>query len=293
MDAKDREIMHLLVKIIFGMSLLILVACQPDSPTGALRIDTVPPDVPLTIDGNFVGNSPSGAGQYFAIEISEGQHIVSALVDVDKEKQLYVEKNIFVAADTLQTITLKLEERLTPFGVEEIKRRETEAAEKKRLEEIELKRREVIAQERKKKEAERALELKIANKPFADILKSNPIKSGRKYHKNNFKYTAEGCNITVAKYYPNHHFTVTATVNAKNLNPENISIGRQWESKIMKYSGVEYKFNCKGGNDCIQVKAPGGTAKEAEEEYINVSIDDKHLAEPIASAVKEITKNCQ
>ena len=111
--------MRFLTNTIFCFFLFLVVACQPEPPKGTLRIDTNPPDVPLTINGKFVGNSPVGAGQYFAIELTEGEHVVDALIDIDKSKQLIAKKNIYVAQDTLQSITLKLEERLTPFGEEE------------------------------------------------------------------------------------------------------------------------------------------------------------------------------
>jgi len=94
MDVKDRKMMRLSMIIYLGISLLMLASCQQEIPKGALRIDTIPPDVPLTIDGNFVGNSPAGAGQYFAIELPEGEHIISALVDVDREKQFFLEKKV-------------------------------------------------------------------------------------------------------------------------------------------------------------------------------------------------------
>lgn len=151
MDVKDRKMMRALTIIFFGISLLILVGCQPEPLKGALRIDTIPPDVPLTIDGNFVGNSPAGAGQYFAIQLPEGEHVISALVDVDKEKQLFFEKKVFVAPDTLQTMTLKLEERLTLLGEQEKIRRDAKEAEQKRLMEIERKKKAAVLAERERK----------------------------------------------------------------------------------------------------------------------------------------------
>jgi formylglycine-generating enzyme required for sulfatase activity len=75
-----------------------------------LRIATEPGDAQIMIDGKLKGNSPSEAGQSFAIKLDEGEHTVSA-VKPNGLKEHFGEKKIFVADDTMQTITLKLEER--------------------------------------------------------------------------------------------------------------------------------------------------------------------------------------
>lgn len=114
------------------VSCVLIVACQPppepEKPKGILRIATVPTDMPITVDGRLKGNSPSGDGQFFSISLEEGNHTISIFKSIDDEKDQYFEKNVYVAADTVQVITLEAKERLTAFGTEEKIRRENEAA---------------------------------------------------------------------------------------------------------------------------------------------------------------------
>jgi len=116
---------------------LVVVACkpapEPEKPKGILRIATIPTDMPITVDGQLKGNSPSGEGQFFLITLEEGEHTIEILKTVDPEKEHYAKKTIFLAADTVAIVTLEAEQRLTPFGETEKQRRDVEKAEKERL----------------------------------------------------------------------------------------------------------------------------------------------------------------
>jgi len=129
---------------------LTLTACQPppepEKPKGTLRIKTDPLDVPININGEFRGQSPAGVGETFAVILEEGSYKISSLVEIDPEREQFGEKEIVVTRDTLQSITLNLDERLTEFGEQEKARRAAEAAEKAKAEEE--KRQKALAQKR-------------------------------------------------------------------------------------------------------------------------------------------------
>jgi formylglycine-generating enzyme required for sulfatase activity len=78
---------------------------------GMLRIVTEPGDAQIFINGKRKGNSPAEAGQSFAIKLDEGEYRVQALQSDGGPKEHYAEKTVFVAEDSLQTLTLPLKER--------------------------------------------------------------------------------------------------------------------------------------------------------------------------------------
>jgi len=296
--------MRLILKIFIGLALLILFGCTPEVPKGTLRIDTIPTDVPLTINGNFVGNSSSGVGQYFAIELPEGDHNITALVVIDKEKQLFIDKSIFVAPDTLQTITLKLEERLTGFGEQEKSRREAEAAEKKRLAEIEAKRQEAIKAEKRRKEAEKLKALRVKNKPYSDYLNAQKIYVGknRQAGASIIEYKVDGCmikvNIDNFDYVQNFSVNATSLDATKSANVENSKFYFVGSSLFGgEYAGeretVQYKLVCKGANKCIK---PDDTRDSNTNNRMSVTVDhiDKaNYAAEVNAALVNVIKNCQ
>lgn len=77
---------------------------------GMLRIATKPGDAQLFINGQRKGNSPSEEGQNFAIKVRSGDYTVEA-IKPQGPTELYGKKTIFVADDTLQTLTIELAER--------------------------------------------------------------------------------------------------------------------------------------------------------------------------------------
>ncbi len=78
---------------------------------GMLRIVTEPGDAKILINGKQKGNSPAEAGQSFAIKLDEGEYQIQAIKSSGGPKEQFAEKKVFVADETMQTITLKLEDR--------------------------------------------------------------------------------------------------------------------------------------------------------------------------------------
>jgi formylglycine-generating enzyme required for sulfatase activity len=79
---------------------------------GMLKILTEPGNAKIYINGKRKGNSPSEAGQTFAIKLDEGAYRIEAIKDTGGFMELYgANSDVYVAEDALQTITLKLSER--------------------------------------------------------------------------------------------------------------------------------------------------------------------------------------
>ena len=98
------------------IGLFALFGCQQQSK-GVVRINTEPGGAAITIDGKPKGNTPTNAGQFLTISLPKGQYIIEALLPVDNETEKYAQKDIFIAADTIQTLDLELESRLTPAEI--------------------------------------------------------------------------------------------------------------------------------------------------------------------------------
>jgi formylglycine-generating enzyme required for sulfatase activity len=77
---------------------------------GMLRIATKPGDAQIFINGQRKGNSPSEEGQNFAIKLRSGEYTVEA-IKPQGPTELFGKKTIFVADDSLQTITIEMAER--------------------------------------------------------------------------------------------------------------------------------------------------------------------------------------
>lgn len=162
------------------VALLTLPACnqapppEPEKPKGKIRIATVPYEARLTINGEYKGNSPSEDGEYFVISISEGDHKIDALLDVNEELQKFATKTLFLASDTEQTVTLKLEDRLTDFGIEQKAIRDAEAAKQARIAEEKRQKAAAIALQKKQEAEAKALEdkRKAEAKALADKRKA-------------------------------------------------------------------------------------------------------------------------
>jgi formylglycine-generating enzyme required for sulfatase activity len=88
-----------------------------------LRIVTEPGDAQIFINGKRKGNSPSEAGQSFAIKLEEGEYRVHAVKSDGGPKEQYGDKTIFVAEDSLQTISVQLKERPSASFRENLKRK--------------------------------------------------------------------------------------------------------------------------------------------------------------------------
>jgi formylglycine-generating enzyme required for sulfatase activity len=76
----------------------------------------------IFINGKRQGNSPAVAGQLFAIKLDEGEYVVEAIKDSGGAMELYgVKKDVFVAGNSKQTITLVLKERQSAAFLEKLK----------------------------------------------------------------------------------------------------------------------------------------------------------------------------
>ncbi len=93
---------------------------------GMVKIVTTPGDAKIFINGKRKGSSPSEPGQTFAIKLREGEYMIEVRKNIDDLKYYYAKKPVFVAEDVLQTVSLKLTEKLTELG--EQKKREASAA---------------------------------------------------------------------------------------------------------------------------------------------------------------------
>ena len=94
---------------------------------GMVKIVTTPGDAKIFINGKRKGNSPSEAGQTFAIKLPEGEYVVKVVKPAGKHYEYHGTKTVFVAEDTLQTVSLKLKKQFTKLG------KKREAAKKKAL----------------------------------------------------------------------------------------------------------------------------------------------------------------
>lgn len=79
---------------------------------GMLKIVTEPGDAKIYINGKRKGTSPAKAGQTFAIKLPEGEYKIEAVKGSGGPTELYGENaDVFVAEDTMQTITIALAKR--------------------------------------------------------------------------------------------------------------------------------------------------------------------------------------
>ena len=91
---------------------------EDESKQGMVRITTDPGNAQLFVDGERKGNSPTEVGQSFAIKLKEGSYTISAK-KADGIEYEYVGKkeDLFIAAETMQSVVLKLERIQTPEGM--------------------------------------------------------------------------------------------------------------------------------------------------------------------------------
>ncbi|MBV5327358.1 MAG: SUMF1/EgtB/PvdO family nonheme iron enzyme, partial [Chlorobium sp.] len=99
-----------------ALTALLVSAPAIAGDKGMLRIVTEPGDALISINGKPKGNSPAEVGQSFAIKLDEGEYQVQA-VKPNGLKEQFAEKKVFVADDTMQSITLKLTERASQTAV--------------------------------------------------------------------------------------------------------------------------------------------------------------------------------
>ena len=101
--------------IALSFALAALTAPSAWADKGILQISTTPGDAKIYIDGKRKGNSPSDSEQAFIIQLKEGEYLVEARIEMESDGQFkfenYAQKSIFIADDTIQSVSLKLELR--------------------------------------------------------------------------------------------------------------------------------------------------------------------------------------
>ena len=89
-----------------------------------MQVSTDPGDATIYVDGKRNGNSPENSEQAFVIQLKEGEYLVEARAEVAAsggkfKRENYARKSVFIADDTIQSVSLKLELILAP-GQEEL-----------------------------------------------------------------------------------------------------------------------------------------------------------------------------
>lgn len=299
-----------MLKCFIGASLLFfMVACQPapepEKPKGILRIATVPSDMPITVNGEPKGNSPSGEGQYFSISLEEGEYKIEILKSIDEEKDLYAEKTLIVAADTIQIVTLEAKEQLTPFGEQAKIRRdaeEAEKAEKKRQAELDAARKEKnrIAKEKKLK-AERHIRMVAINSEHASFINEQFIKIGDR-NVTTQKFFVSGCNIKSEQQL--REDVHTQIMDAEHLRPlvaENFEKSHEYMYKSGLFGIDSYKVEtrqirakCKENRKCIKRTLLNGRHEFRNDWVLMESVlaNEKKL-KSIFDKLDKVIDNCQ
>ncbi|HYN77776.1 MAG TPA: SUMF1/EgtB/PvdO family nonheme iron enzyme [Lamprocystis sp. (in: g-proteobacteria)] len=98
---------------LLGLGFLMPGAAALAGGTGAVRIFSLPGDAELSVDGERKGRSPATAQESFLINLAPGEHRISAV----KKGFNPVERKVFVAAGTDQTIKLDLAPQIVMIAV--------------------------------------------------------------------------------------------------------------------------------------------------------------------------------
>ncbi len=85
--------------------------------SGMLRIGTEPGGAQIFINGQRKGTSPTEPGQSFAVKLGEGSYTIEAKKsDGEEYEYLGQQADVFVADNTMQSVSIKLERRQTEQG---------------------------------------------------------------------------------------------------------------------------------------------------------------------------------
>lgn len=128
---KKNIIIVVLLLAVAGLAVVTLYGLKSgEKPTevavapgdGMLKIVTTPGDAQIFINGQRKGNSPAEAGQSFAIKLPEGSYKVEAVIPSEgKEEDYGLKADVFVAKDSLQTVSLELKKRPSAAFREKLK----------------------------------------------------------------------------------------------------------------------------------------------------------------------------
>ena len=93
-------------------ALTLLTSTHSFADKGTLQIITKPGDATIYINGERKGNSSEEGVQPFAIKLMQDEYYVEAFKETNGPMEKYdIKKDVFVADDTVQTITLTLTDR--------------------------------------------------------------------------------------------------------------------------------------------------------------------------------------
>lgn len=96
---------------------------------GRIELTSTPGDAKVYINGKRKGTTPSEVGQSFVIELKEGDYTVEVVLPSAGQFEQYAEKELFVAEDTMQPISLKLTQRPSTNFRKDLKRKHPEPLE--------------------------------------------------------------------------------------------------------------------------------------------------------------------
>lgn len=107
---------------VFIASTFTMAGCL-EKPKGTLNISTDPMALEIFVDGEKKGVSPSVSGQFLGVEVIEGERKITATKQIDDFEEYFVTKEVFVAKDTTQVVTLSpgTETRTSAQGKENLK----------------------------------------------------------------------------------------------------------------------------------------------------------------------------
>lgn len=99
---------------------LFLISCNNKNQV-LVEIYTQPENASIYIDGERRATSPTKKWQSVSIYLSEGEHVVRAVIDTGGPMEYFSEKPIFISFNTLQTVNLKLKKRNSKKFIELLK----------------------------------------------------------------------------------------------------------------------------------------------------------------------------
>ncbi len=95
----------------FAIIALLFNACEDKK--GILRISTEPAEASIFIDGEFKGLSSAPKMRYFSIKLKEGKHTIKATKQTKEDGykgKISSQKMVYIGADTMQTISMSLDD---------------------------------------------------------------------------------------------------------------------------------------------------------------------------------------
>ncbi len=111
----------LLSSILISLLISITSPCYADK--GQLEIISTPGGAKIYVNGKRKGSTPAESGRALVIALEEGEYRIEALIPSTEKFERYIQKEIFVAEDTLQPVTLTLTKRPSTRFRHDLKRK--------------------------------------------------------------------------------------------------------------------------------------------------------------------------